>query len=223
MIAGGGNRPPDRGISMDSPTSARAEARAFTAKQEIEARTAEAIDSGDFKTYQVAIMHDWLRTLSLMATLLVPWFFVLDLFMMPASLLPRFAIYRGLSTLISFLQLLVVRRTKPSRLTYLHGYIMTFQIGGMIALMTHNLGGFSSSYYAGLNLVVMGVNLLMPWGGLHTAANVLLTIALYLAFNVFSPLPVDPSIILNNLFFLFATGVLATAINIVRAQLIRRE
>lgn len=189
----------------------------------VEDWTQAAIDAGNFKDYQIAIMHDWLRTLTLMASMLVPLFFVLDLFMMPASLLPRFALYRGISTALALLQMLVVRRTRPSARSYLHGYLMTLQIGIMIALMTGDLGGFSSSYYAGLNLVVIGVNLLMPWGAGHTAANALLTIGLYVAVNVVAGLPVDRAATLNNLFFLFATAVLASAINFVRLRLVRRE
>jgi|GEM_PF-2201778 len=196
---------------------------ALTRRGEIEARTAKAIDSGDFKAYQHAIMHDWLRTLTLMASFLVPLFFVLDLFMMPASLLPHFAVYRGASTLIALLQLVVVRKTSPSRWSYLHGYLMTLQVGGMIALMTADLGGFSSSYYAGLNLVVIGVNLLSPWGAAHTAANAALTVGLYLLVNLLAGLPTDRSLLVNNLFFLVATAILATAINYVRTMLLHRE
>lgn len=208
---------------MKNSTPNSGEAPVSSKKREIAARTTKAIDSGDFAAYQLAIMHDWLRTLTLMASLLVPVFFALDFFMMPASLLPRFAVYRGASTLLALLQLCVVRRTSPSRWSYLHGYLMTLQVGGMIALMTADLGGFSSSYYAGLNLVVMGVNLLMPWGALHTAANAMLTLGLYLLVNILAGLPIARSSLVNNLFFLAATAILATAINYVRTRLLKRE
>jgi len=200
------------------------EARPVSARKRIiEARTLAAIESGDIRGYLIATMHDWLRTLTLLGSILVPLFFVLDIFMMPASFLPRFAVYRGASAAIALIQLLVVRLTKPSRWSYLHGYLMTLQVGLTIAIMTHDLGGFSSSYYAGLNLVVIGVNLLMPWGAFHTAANSFLTIAIYATINLVSKLPLDRSILINNLFFLVATAFLATAINYVRIKLVKKE
>jgi len=92
-----------------------------------------ALESGDFPSYQRAIMHDWLGTLTLLASVLIPLFFVLDTFMMPADLLPRFAIYRGISTLITIAQRLIVRRTRPGRWSYLHGYLLSLHVGGVIA------------------------------------------------------------------------------------------
>jgi phosphoserine phosphatase RsbU/P len=182
-----------------------------------------AIDSGDFRAYELGIIHDWLRTLTALAVVLVPLFFVLDVFMMPPGLLSRFGIYRLISTVLALIQLFVVRSTRPSRWSYLHGYLISLQVGGIIALMTVDLGGFNSSYYAGLNLVIIGVNLLMPWRAEHTGINTLVILGMYVAFNVASPHPAAPSAVVNNLFFLCATGVLAVSINYVRYGLIRKE
>lgn len=185
--------------------------------------TIEAINSRNFHSYQLAIMHDWLRTLTLLASILIPLFFVLDIFMMPSSLLPKFAIYRGASMLITIIQRMVVLKTKPGRLSYIHGYLLSFQVGGMISLMTTDLGGFSSSYYAGLNLVIIGVNLLMPWREIHTFFNTLLIIVMYLLLNLATGSRIMPSVMLNNLFFLGATSVLSIGINFVRFRLINKE
>ena len=54
--------------------------------------------------------------------------------------------------------------------------------------MTVDLGGFNSRYYAGLNLVIIGVNLLMPWRALHAAINSMIIIGLYLLFNILAAL-----------------------------------
>ncbi|MDP2338587.1 MAG: LacI family transcriptional regulator, partial [Bacteroidota bacterium] len=130
--------------------------------------TDAAIKNADFKAYQIAIMHDWLRTLTLLASFLIPLFFVLDIFTLPANLLPKFAIYRLTSTVLTIMQFILVLNTKPSKWSYLHGYLLSLHAGGIISLMTMDLGGFSSSYYAGLNLVLIAVNLLMPWREKHT-------------------------------------------------------
>jgi serine phosphatase RsbU (regulator of sigma subunit) len=192
-------------------------------KNRTEELTSLAIDSGNFSAYQMAIIHEWLRTLTLLAVILVPLFFILDFFMMPAALLSRFALYRLASTLIALIQLLVVRNTPPSKWSFLHGYLMSLQVGGIIALMTADLGGFNSSYYAGLNLVIIGVNLLMPWRALHTVINCLAILAMYTLFNIYAGNGYNLAQLANNLFFLCATSVLATSINHVRFKLIEKE
>lgn len=182
-----------------------------------------AIVENDFFSYQLGILHDWLRTITILASTLVPLFFVLDLFLTPHGLLIRFAVYRLSSTVLSVLQYFVVRRTKPSEWSYLHGYLASLQIGVMITLMTVSLGGFDSSYYAGLNLVIVGVNLLLPWNAIHTAANAAIVLACYVAFNLIAGHPFHGAILANNLYFLIAMSVVAASINHVRYRLIQKE
>ena len=184
---------------------------------------AKAIQAGDFKTYQYAIMHDWLRTLTAMAVVLVPVFFVLDVVIMPRSLLPRFAAYRSISTIIAVAQAIAVRATKPGKWSFLHGYLMTLQVGVIIALMTVDIGGFESPYYAGLILVTIGVNFLMPWRAVHTAVSVVSIISLYILFNLIIPAPFHFALLANNLFFLLSTSILAVAINHVRYRLLQND
>jgi len=185
--------------------------------------TSQAIEASDFNAYRDAIIHQWLRVLTVMAMILVPLFFLLDLFMVPTSLLPRYAFFRAVSTLLAIGQAIMVRLTKPGKWAFLQGYLMSLQVGGIIALMTVDLGGFGSGYYAGLNLVIIGVNLLMPWKALHTGINSLMILAFYLCFNIIAGSPIQPASLINNLFFLMATGILAVAINHVRYQLITKE
>jgi serine phosphatase RsbU (regulator of sigma subunit) len=192
-------------------------------KDQMDAWTAQAIDANDFADYRSGIIHDWLRTLTALAVVLVPLFFILDYFMMPAGLLPRFAVYRLISTVLALAQFLVVRNTQPSRWSYLHGYFISLQVGGIIALMTVDLGGFNSTYYAGLTLVIIGVNLLMPWGATHTAVNSIAILAMYVVMNMIAMKPFDQAKLTNNLFFLTSTAVLAVSINHVRYKLIENE
>jgi len=70
-------------------------------KAQTEAWTSKAIDADDFESYKVGIIHDWLRTLTVLAAILVPLFFVLDYLMLPNELLPRFGVYRLISTAIA--------------------------------------------------------------------------------------------------------------------------
>lgn len=185
--------------------------------------TMAAIESRDIHAYQRAIMHDWLRTLTVLTAVLIPCFFVLDIFMMPSALLTEFAFYRAVSTTFTIIQMIAVYRTDPGRLSYIHGYLLSFHVGGMISLMTADLGGFTSSYYAGLNLVIIGATLLMPWREIHTFNNCLLIIVMYLGINLLSGHHIVYSSLMNNLFFMGATSVLSIGISFVRYRLIHKE
>ena len=67
----------------------------------------------EFNIYLNNIIHEWLKTLTTLAYILIPLFFFLDYFTMPEELLPRFIIYRFLSTVIVIIQYLIIRNTKP--------------------------------------------------------------------------------------------------------------
>jgi phosphoserine phosphatase RsbU/P len=183
----------------------------------------KAIDSGDFLLYQIILNQDWLKTVTSLVIILVPLFFVLDIFMMPVELLPRFAIYRGLSTLLAFIQFIIVRVTKPAKFSFIHVYILSLQVAFTISLMTTDLGGFNYSYYAGLILVIIGINVLMPWRPWHTAIITFSIICLYVTINVIAGLPFTLSNLVNNIFFLGSTSILTVAINYTRFGLIERE
>ena len=57
-------------------------------------------EQSDFDIYLNSIIHEWLKTLTTLAYILVPLFFFLDYFIMPEQLLPRFGVYRFISTII---------------------------------------------------------------------------------------------------------------------------
>jgi serine phosphatase RsbU (regulator of sigma subunit) len=178
---------------------------------------------GDFDSYLNSIIHDWLKALTTLGYTLVPAFFLLDYFTMPTELLPRFGIYRLISTLICLIQYYIIRNTKPGVYSYYHGYFVSINIGGIIALMTVDLGGFNSSYYAGLNLVIIGVNLLLPWKSIHSAINSLVIILMYIMLNLMSTANFDPAILANNLFFMTSTAIIAVSINHLKYNLIKKE
>ncbi|MFH0974893.1 MAG: SpoIIE family protein phosphatase [Spirochaetota bacterium] len=188
-------------------------------------KTENKISSVDlpFRKFLFAIIHEWSITLTALAFTLVPVFFILDFFTMPEELLPRFAFYRIVATAIPVLQYFMVKKTSPGRLSYIHGYLVTIVVGGVIAIMTVDLGGFDSSYYAGMNLVIIGVNLLLPWEPIHSAINGTMMIALYVILNVIASQEFALTNLVNNLFFMFGTVIIAVSINYVRHKLIKDE
>jgi phosphoserine phosphatase RsbU/P len=191
------------------------------AEEPVAARPADA--SAD--DYLDSLLHDWLKTLTTLGFTLIPIFFVLDVFMMPRDLMTRFALYRLVTTGIVIAQHFIIRFTRPSRRSYLHGYFLSVVTGLMIALMTTDLGGFNSTYYAGLNLVMIAVNLLLPWSAFQSAINCFLIIGPYIVLNALVPQrePVQSEILINNLYFLCSTAVISTIINHVKQKLITQE
>jgi serine phosphatase RsbU (regulator of sigma subunit)/heme/copper-type cytochrome/quinol oxidase subunit 4 len=176
-----------------------------------------------FLRYQDGLVHAWLGTVLAIGFTLVPLFFILDTLTAPRELLPRFIAYRGVATGFCLVVFFVLRRTQPSRWSFLWGYATATVVGGAIVLMTVDLGGFDSRYYAGLNLVVAAINLLLPWRPLHSALNGLLIVGMYVAANLLFGGPAHVGIAVSNLFFMLGTIVIGVAITWVRRDLIRKE
>jgi phosphoserine phosphatase RsbU/P len=178
-----------------------------------------------FEGYQDQLIHSWAAILTVLGFSLYPLFFVLDLFIMPpdSGLLPRFAVYRGAVTVEMLLHFFIIRRTRPTRYSYLHGYVITLVAAGMIVQMTKDLGGFGSPYYAGINLVIVGVNLLLPWKPIHSVLNGLMALAMYVIYNALLQPDFESQSLINNLYFMGATIVIAVAISSAKTRLIEQE
>ena len=192
-------------------------------ENKISAEEQTIIDAKDFPSFLNRIIHDWLRILTLLVIILVPLFFILDYFIVPRHLLQQVGIYRIVTTIIVFLQFLVILKTRPSKFSYIHGYLASIVTGGCIVLMTNDLGGFNSRYYAGLNLVIIGVNLLLPWRAVHSFLNSFIIIFMYVALNFYSGKAYQLDLFINNIFFLSATAVIAVSINTVKYLLTEKE
>jgi phosphoserine phosphatase RsbU/P len=163
-----------------------------------------------FRVYHDALIHQFAGTVAMLGAALVPLFLVLDWFMIPRELFRDFAQYRAVVTGIVALQFVVIRATRPTRLSFLHTYITTTVVGAGISWMTVKLGGFDSSYYAGLNLVI-AANLLVPWRARHSALNSFITLLTYVLLNAGFGGAFHLGWMLNNLFFLGGTAVIAIA------------
>jgi sigma-B regulation protein RsbU (phosphoserine phosphatase) len=179
--------------------------------------------SQTFTDYCDELTHSWAKIIALLGVALIPVFLLLDAYTMPEQLRSKFALYRLVATLISLGDYFVLTRTRPSRYSFLHGYFFTLIVGGMIVKMTVDLGGFNSAYYAGLNLVMVAINMLLPWRARHSALNGISLIALYVAANAAAGQGYSVPVLINNLYFLAATTVIAVAITFTKHRLIAQE
>lgn len=176
-----------------------------------------------FHKYMDNIIHSWSKTLAVLGVILVPAFFILDFFTMPEELLSTFAMYRISATAIIIFQFFFIKFTKPSSYSLLHGYFFSFVVGLAIIMMTVDLGGIDSPYYAGLNLVIIAANVLVSWHWIHSAINGIFIILLYLGMNFIHGGEYSITNLINNLYFMGGTVVITTSVSYVRYRLLFDE
>jgi len=179
--------------------------------------------SDDFIDYLSQTRISWLKGVVILAFTLVPLFLVLDYVIVPSNLFPDFAVYRFVVSLILIVLYFILRLKFSRRYTAYFGFFISMLIGVMISKMTNLLGGFDSSYYAGLNLIMMALVVLVPWGFLLGILIATPIIASYVLINVFNPAPFHINNLINNLYFLLSTGVIAVAVSHIRLQLLKKE
>jgi phosphoserine phosphatase RsbU/P len=175
-----------------------------------------------FEVHLDGLQHTWIGTSVMVAGVLVPLFVVLDWFTMPRELFARFATYRAVATAFLIVQWIVIRFTRPTRWSILHGYAFTLVVAAAITKMTVDLGGFDSSYWAGLNLVI-AANLLLPWSANHAFLNGTTTIVMYVLANAIWGGDYHPQSLIGNLFFMGAMMVIGIIISTSRFALIVAE
>jgi methyl-accepting chemotaxis protein len=177
----------------------------------------------EIKTYINTLTHSWSKVLILLAGVLVPTFFILDYLVAPSHLLKTFFGLRILYTVTAIFQYFILRFTKPGNLSFIHGYITSFFLTVSISLMTFYFGGFDSTYYVGLVLVIVAVNLVTPWEYYHSLFNGILTILVYFSINQFWGPSYDIKNLVNNLFFLAGILVIVIAIKFLNFKLTIKE
>ena len=161
---------------------------------------------------------------------------VLVIVLMPLGVLLDYAVYPndvglffGLRLLCSALTggLLALHYTAwGERHVFWLGLPIALLPAGFISLMIGLRGGYESTYYAGLNLVLIAVNVVARWTvaeSLGITAGILLFYTLACLARLKGPQPIQTDILSNNLYFLALTGVIVVAGNALYNQLRRRE
>src|SRR5690554_2452910 len=113
----------------------------------------------NFNVYQQTLIHRWIKILLLLGIVLIPLYSILDYFTVPDDLFIPFLIARLTASALLVVIVAAVHFSPVSAIDQVYGYLFTVVVGGVIAWMTVKLGGFNSGYYAGLNLVIIAVNL----------------------------------------------------------------
>ena len=140
---------------------------------------------------------------------LLPLFGVLDYFIAPTNLLHSFLILRLVAAIILLSILLVAYPAIGKQYPAALGIIGPPIVGGSVSLMIVRMGGYESPYYAGLNLVILGVTLVMPFSLRESALTCCLVYVTYFVPNLFVNTITRPDLFLNNNFFILGTIVIA--------------
>lgn len=149
---------------------------------------------------------------------LVPLFGFLDKAMIPSMFIFFMKARLVISFLIALILISLFTKTGKRYPEILGGMFFCI-VGIMIAYMTRHLGGYKSTYYAGLNLLFLAMGILMPWRLRNSIITSFIIYGFYIIpICVFDKID-DVPILLNNNFFLLATLTIAFTSNYVAYRL----
>jgi signal transduction histidine kinase len=171
---------------------------------------------------QITIRH--LRVGCWLVIALMPAGFLLDSFVYPAKVGYFLALRLACSALEGAV-LLLLRTPLSQRISQLLCLVVALLPVFFISWMIYATEGPVSSYYAGLNLILLAIGLVLRWSvGLSVWALVL-TVAIYVgACFLHSPLRAqDRGIFVNNLYFLSLTGIIVVTGSGIHRRLRVRE
>lgn len=158
----------------------------------------------------------WLAGLFMIAGATLDW-------MVFRHLAGKFLLIRAMSALLLGGVFLILarplRRLAAQGIAQLIPLIPTMAICWMIALT----GGGDSVYYAGLNLVLLGLSILLRWPFWNTVAMVVSCFVCYAVSVLVAAGHSTPSILFNNAYFLLVTGVFVLAGSLYYERLRFRE
>ena len=121
------------------------------------------------------------RIAALFAIVLVPGGVFFDFFIYP-DYIKKFLYIRLISSFIYLIFFLPISYIKPLQKHHRPlGIFLTLAVAAPIVLMTRFVGGYESSYYAGLNLIILAVSVVFPWNAKETMVSCL---GIYLSYII---------------------------------------
>lgn len=150
-------------------------------------------------------LRDRTVTLSLLGMTLFPLFSSLDYLTHRDQFQPLTFLRFSASFIFVLFYFLVKRRTPQNPYPMIIGLYLVATLS--ISLMCVVLGGFSSSYYAGINLILISCALFLPLNEKLMAALVSFILALYFLPSLILS-PPHQVMMINNMFFLVATAIM---------------
>ena len=137
--------------------------------------------------------------------------------------LARFMVYRFSASLICLILVLLNRRLKLGYHSLYLGVAGFYAVGLAIILMVVDLGGYSTSYYAGLNLVFIGFGMMIPVGFSVILIHATSLYLIYLLAVLFLCPPGQVALFAANNLFIVSTLMLMAAASHINHNLRLRE
>ena len=158
----------------------------------------------------------------LLSITLVPAFALLDRLVVPEQA-GFFLEVRLASVVVLAVLLAVLRRPFGTRHALGIGVSAAWTVGLMIVLFTVDTGRDASPYYAGVNLVLVAVTLLMPWPPRWSLLTAVVLGGGYVVATVASGPVLHGAVFVNNLAFIATTAVIAVVATALRERLRMQE
>lgn len=161
-------------------------------------------------------------TLTTLAVILFPAFSLLD-YVAQRPHFETLTVIRFSTVFILFILMLLLRRGYLLRRPFITGTCLLMLSSLSITSMCFILGGSSSPYYAGVNLVVLGGVLILPYEWRRVAFTTSLIIIIYAVGMVIREgFSVQATSFTNNMYFLCSTGIIGVTAAYM-AEKMRRE
>jgi signal transduction histidine kinase len=158
---------------------------------------------------------------SLLVVFLMPAGITLDWFVYP-DYVGRFLVLRLICSALG-LVLCFLHAPKFYRFQRLLGVPIALLPVAFMAWMIHLTEGPASPYYAGLNLVLLAVSVVVHATTLESLISLLCVLAMYLLACLPGGIPQHAAIFFNNLYFLVLTGIIVVTGNLYFNRLRRSE
>src|SRR5262249_34981736 len=162
------------------------------------------------------------RIACLLTVTLVPLFAILDAVVFPGQVTLFLVLRIGCVTIVGLIGGALHTGFGRRHAREL-GVLVTVTVGLMIDGVTMVTGAETSPYYAGTNLVLLAVALLMPWPPTWAFGTALLLLGGYVAPIVSVGRVSDARMLVNNLFFLSSTALVTVVSTAMRERLRWRE
>lgn len=166
------------------------------------------------------------RVACVLAMVFMPAGVSLDYLVYPDRAL-RFFVLRLICSVMLFFIWWFITTGVGSRHSRILGMVLPALPSFFISWMIFETDGFTSPYYAGLNLVLLGAAIVLRWSLIDSVFAFLLVIVLYLGacgvHCAYVASPVAVRTVLNNMYFLLVTGVFVLIGNLFYNRLRFRE
>jgi serine phosphatase RsbU (regulator of sigma subunit) len=161
--------------------------------------------------YVATLVHAWCRILAVLAGALLLLFIPIDYLLVPRERFTEILTIRLCVVAVVFATYVAMRIVPPGRKSHAFSHFLAILVSTMVAIFTTYTGGFESPYYAAFNLIIVAINLVLPWGVRNTLINITLIVSIYVVTNLVRPQPTPPAlaVVLTNATFIASTAVFA--------------